>query len=490
MPPLDSLKSKTLRGIFWSAADLLTNHGIQFIIQIVLARILLPEHFGIIGMILVLIAISNSLVDSGFSQALIRDQDTSQEDYSTVFIFNFLISILIYFVLFLGAPALSRFFSTPQLIEIIRVLSLVLIISSLAIIQRVKLTKILDFKTLTKINIIAVFTSGSLSISMALFGFGVWSLVANMIAIQFIQTILLWYFNRWIPSLTFNVQSFKKFFRFGYKLLLSGIIDAIYNNLYFLIIGKFYTAAQLGFYTNAVKVRDIASQSIVVTIQRVTYPALSSTQDDHERLKSVFRNMIMITSFVNFPLMIGVAVIGTPLFQLLFGEIWLPSVPYFQLLCIAGMLYPIHALNLNILQVKGRSDLFLLLEIIKKVVLTILIALSLSFNLGITGLIWTAIISSFFSIFINTYYSARLIDYSTKSQLKDLFPMFSISIMMGVVVHLAGFVLPDNYFIKLICQISIGVLVYILASKVLRVKELTGLYQIIYPVFLKVKNSQ
>ncbi|WP_419957287.1 lipopolysaccharide biosynthesis protein [Psychrobacillus psychrotolerans] len=484
----NSLKSKTLRGIFWSAADLLTNHGIQFIIQIVLARILLPEHFGIIGMILVLIAISNSLVDSGFSQALIRDQNTSQEDYSTVFIFNLIISLLIYFILFISAPALSIFFSTPQLIGIIRVLSSVLIINSLAIIQRVKLTKILDFKTLTKINIIAVFTSGSISISMAFFGFGVWSLVANMIAIQFIQTLLLWYFNRWIPSLIFNIHSFQKFFRFGYKLLLSGIIDSIYNNLYFLIIGKYYSATQLGYYTNAVRVRDMASQSIVITVQRVTYPVLSSTQDDHERLKSVFRKMILITSFVNFPLMIGVAVIGTPLYQVLFGESWLPSVLYFQLLCIAGMLYPFHALNLNILQVKGRSDLFLLLEIIKKFVVTALIILSLYFNLGIIGLIGTAIISSFLSIFINTYYSAKLIDYSTKNQVKDLVPIFFISIIMGIVVHLVGYLLPDNYLIKLISQIFIGIALYILISRVLRIQELNTVYDLITPVLKKIKK--
>ena len=483
-----SLKKKTLRGLFWSVTDLFANNGIQICIQIVLARLLLPEHFGVMGMIVVLIAISNSLVDCGFSQALIRDQNSSQQDYSTVFHFNFFISILLYFLLFICAPMVSTFFNTPQLIEIIRVISITLIISSLAIIQRVKLIKVLNFKTLTKINTIAFFTGGSISVSMAFLGFGVWSLVVNVIVVQTMQTLLLWYFNRWIPSLTFNIQSFKKFFKFGYKLLLSGIIDSIYNNLYFLIIGKFYTASLLGYYTNAVKVRDMASQSIAVTIERVTYPVLSSAQDENERLKSMFSNMIKISSFVNFPLMIGIAVIATPLFLMLFGEKWLPSVPYFQLLCIAGMLYPIHALNLNILQVKGRSDLFLLLEIVKKVMITLLISLSLFLNLGIMGLIWTAIIDSFISLFINTYFSARLIDYSTKDQLKDLAPMFLISILMGVVVFLVGYILPDLYFIKLICQILIGILVYIIVSRIFRIKQLMDLYQLIHPIILYSKK--
>ncbi|MEK5208044.1 lipopolysaccharide biosynthesis protein [Psychrobacillus sp. FSL H8-0510] len=483
-----SLKKRTLRGLFWSVTDLFANNGIQIVIQIVLARLLLPEHFGVIGMIVVLIAISNSLIDCGFSQALIRDQNTSQKDYSTVFHFNFFISILIYFILFISAPSISIFFKTPQLLEVIRVISITLIISSLAIIQRVKLTKALNFKTLTKINIIAFFTAGSISISMAFLGFGVWSLVINMMVVQTMQTLLLWYINRWIPSLTFNIRSFNKFFKFGSKLLLSGIIDSIYTNLFFLIIGKFYTASQLGYYTNAVKVRDMASQSIVVTIERVTYPVLSSAQDERERLKAIFSKMIKISSFVNFPLMVGVAVIATPLFQLLFGEKWLPSVLYFQLLCIAGMLYPIHVLNLNILQVKGRSDLFLLLEILKKVMITILISLALYLNLGILGLIWTAIIDSFISLFINTYFSARLIDYSTKNQFKDLAPMFFISILMGALVFLAGYILPNLPFIKLICQIFIGIIVYIIFSKIFRVKQLSEVYQLIHPFILSSKK--
>ena len=280
MPTPMSLKSKTITGVFWSFTDLMANHGIQFGVQIILARLLLPEHFGIIGMILVLISVSNAIVDSGFSQALIRDQHTTQEDYSTVFYFNFFISVGIYVILFSTANLISVFFEEPQLTAIIRVISLVLIINSLAIIQKAMLVKKVDFKTLTKISVIAVIISGSLTIFLAMSGFGVWSLVINMIALQSIQTGLLWYFNKWIPSLTFKVQSFKKYYSFGYKLLLSGLIDTLFYYSYFVIIGKMHLTNQLGYYTNAVKIKDLASFAIVSTVQRVTYPVLSSIQQE------------------------------------------------------------------------------------------------------------------------------------------------------------------------------------------------------------------
>lgn len=483
-----SLKSKTIRGLFWSFADLMLNHGIQFIIQIVLARILLPEHFGVIGMILVFIAISNSIVDCGFSQALIRDQDSDQEDYSTIFYFNLIIAFLIYVILFMCAPYISAFFNVPQLIEITRILFLVIIINALAIIHRVKLIKMVDFKTLSKVNIISVIISGIITITLAQMGFGVWSLVINLLSMQFLQMLLLWFFYRWRPSFLFSMKSFNKYFKFGYKLLISGIIDTLYNNIYFLIIGKFHTSTHLGYFTNATRVRDIASNAISTTIQRVSYPVLSSIQEDEERLKYGFEKILKTAAFINFPLMIGLSAIANPLFHILFGEKWIPSVIYFQLLCIAGMLFPLHAINLNILQVKGRSDLFLRLEIIKKIFLTILIGLTLFLNLGIIGLIWTAIISSFGSFFINTYYSARLIGYSTKNQVKDLFPFFFISMMMGIVVYLVGYLLPNIHLFELVAQVCIGIALYILISKVLRIQELNTIYELISPILKKVKT--
>lgn len=483
-----SLKSKTITGFFWSFLDLIANHGIQFVVQIILARLLLPEHFGIIGMILVLIAVSNAIVDSGFSQALIRDQHTTQEDYSTVFYFNLFISLVLYGLLFSTANKISVFFEEPQLTKIIRVLSLVLIINSLAIIQKAMLVKKVDFKTLTKISVIAVIISGSLTIFLAMSGFGVWSLVINMIALQFVQTGLLWYFNKWIPSLTFKVQSFNKFYSFGYKLLISGLIDTFFYYIYFVIIGKMYSTNQLGYYTNAVKIKDLASFAIVSTVQRVTYPVLSSIQQEKERLKYGFKSVIKTSAFINFPLMVGLAAVAKPLFIVLFGDKWIPSVTYFQLLCFAGMLYPLHAINLNVLQVKGRSDLILLLEIIKKSLLAILIILSLLFGFGIIGLIWTAVISSFVSFLINSYFSAREIEYSSKEQIKDLLPSFLISFIMGIVVFLIGRIVDENHLLQLIGQITIGIAIYITSSKILRIQELDTLYQMALLILKKIKE--
>jgi len=487
MQSSDSLKRKSINGLIWSFIDLIAYQGIQFAIQIVLARLLLPEHFGIIGMIIVFIAISNSIVDSGFSQALIRDQHTSQEDYSTVFHFNLFMSIVMYFILFTLAGPISAFYGEPQLINIIRVLAVVLVINSFGIIQRTMLIKNVDFKTITKVSVIAAIISGSITIIMASLGFGIWSLVTNVIMMQFIHTLLLWVFNRWVPSTTFKMQSFKKYFRFGYKLLLSGLLNTIYNNLFFVIIGRVHSTVQLGYYTNAVKFSDVSSQSISAVVQRVSYPILSSIQDDEKRLKTGFRKIIKTSAFINFPLMIGLAAVATPLFSILLGDKWLPSVIYFQLLCLAGMLYPIHAINLNILQVKGRSDLFLLIEIIKCFVLTILIGLSLLFGLGIIGLVVAAVLNSYISLFINTYFSAREIDYSALEQLKDLIPVFLISIAMGITVNLVGSILPVNNFIRIITQSTVGVVFYIVSCKLAKIQELVTIYHMLLSLLLKIR---
>ncbi|MFS0688855.1 lipopolysaccharide biosynthesis protein [Sporosarcina sp. 179-K 8C2 HS] len=482
-----SLKSKTITGVFWSFTDLMANHGIQFIVQIILARLLLPEHFGIIGMILVFISVSNAIVDSGFSQALIRDQHTTQEDYSTVFYFNLFVSLAIYGILFSTANMISVFFGEPQLTEIIRVICLVLIINSLGIIQKAMLVKKVDFKTLTKISLISVTISGSLTIFLAMSGFGVWSLVLNMIALQSVQTGLLWYFNKWIPSLIFKVQSFKKFYSFGYKLLLSGLIDSFFYYIYFVIIGRMYSTNQLGYYSNAVKITDLASFAIVSTVQRVTYPVLSSIQQEKERLKYGFKSVIKTSAFINFPLMVGLAAVAKPLFIVLFGEKWIPSVIYFQLLCFAGMFYPVHALNLNALKVKGRSDLILLLEIINKSLLVILIVFSLLFGFGIIGLIWTIVIHSFISFFINSYFSAREIEYSSKEQTKDLLPSFLLSFIMGGVVFQVGRIVDENHLLQLVGQITLGIAIYITGSKLLRIQELETLFQMVLPMLKKKK---
>ncbi len=472
MSESSSLGQKTASGLFWSFSDLIANQGIQFIIQVILARLLLVEDFGLIGMITIFIAISTSFIDSGFGSALIREQETKQEDFSTVFLFNLAVAFGLYIILFFSAPLISDFFREPRLIAILRVLSLVLIINSFGLVQRVMLVRRIDFKTQTKINIAASVTSGIIAIILAYFGFGVWSLVIRTLTMQFLIAFLLSISNKWKPSLAFSFHSFKRLFKFGSRLLVSGLINTVYMNIYYVIIGRFFSATDLGYFSNGKKLEEVASKAVSASLQRVTYPVLSSMQKEEARLRAGFGKIIRTSTFLNFPIMVFLAAIAGPLIDLVFGTKWLPSVPYFRVLCFAGMLYPLHAINLNILQVKGRSDLFLKLEIIKKAIMTVIIIAVLLLRLGIMGLIWGSVLSSYISYYINTIYSKKLISYSIKDQIKDILPSYFLSFSTGAIVYITGMLIPGGDLIKLLVQALVGFTAYIGLSKLFKIKEL------------------
>lgn len=485
----NSLKNKAIKGLFWSFSDLIANQGIQFIIQIILARLLVPEDFGIIGLITVFIVISQSLIDCGFTNALIREEKVKQEDYSTVFYFNLFIAVLFYILLFFSAGAISDFFKETQLVAIFRVLAIVIIINSFGLIQRTMLTKNINFEVQTKIGVVSGILSGSAAIIFAFLGYGVWSLVIKSILSQLVQSLLLCVYNKWIPSLVFKVDSFKRLFKFGWKMLVSGLIDTLYGNIYSLIIGKVFSAIELGYYTNAQRLRDTASQSITISVQKVSYPVLSSIKDE-EKLRSAYKKIIKTSVFITFPMMIGLATIANPFISLLFGPKWFNSILYFQILCFSGMLYPLHAINLNILQVKGRSDLFLGLEIVKKVIGLISIAIVLFFNLGIIGLLWVTVFISFISYFLNSYFSADLLSYSTFEQIKDITPALVSSVLMAIVVFLFGAILPNNNLVKIILQFIVGVVVYVGACKIGKIQELKIVSELLRTTFKDLIKSR
>lgn len=485
-----TLKTKTVFGILWSFSDLVANQGIQFLIQVILARLLTPKDFGVIGMITVFIAISQSFIDSGFTNALIREQEPSQEDYSTVFYFNLAMSILMYILLFLASGAISNFFKETQLIAILRVFAIVMIINSFGIIQKIMLTKDINFKTQTGISLISSIVSGIVAIIFAYMGYGLWSLVIKVLLMQFTQSFLFCIYNRWIPSLVFKIESFRRLFGFGWKLLVSGLINTIYNNLYFVIIGKVFSTVDLGYYTNAQRLRDTASQSITISVQRVSYPVLSSIKEDEDKLRDTYKKIIRISVFITFPLMIGLASVANPLIRLIFGRKWISSINYFEILCFAGMLFPLHAINLNILQVKGRSDLFLRLEVIKKFVGLSLISIVILLKLGIMVLLWVAVLSSYISYFINSYYSAELLSYSTKEQIKDITPIFIASMIMGIVVCFSGGILPNNYIVKLMLQIIIGIVSFVCICRFGKIQELSIMSELLSSIFKKNKNKE
>ena len=464
-----SLKQKTVSGLIWSFVDTMAGQGITFVVGIILARLLSPREFGLIGMITVFIAVSESFINSGFSSALIRKKDCTDTDFSTVFFFNLTVGILFFLLLFFSAPAISSFFNEPELTAILQVLGIVLIIDSLTLIQRTILTKRIDFKLQAKISMIASIGSGVVSITMAFYGLGVWALVAQRIVKQGLNSLFLWLWNRWKPLLVFSKESFKELFGFGSKLLISGLIDTIYRNVYYLIIGKFFSAQELGFYTKANEFKNLPSQNFNYIISRVTYPVLSTLQDDIPRLKNNYQKLIRSVMFITFILMLGMAAVAEPMIHTLIGAKWEPAIIYLQMLCFVGMMYPLHALNLNMLQVQGRSDLFLKLEVIKKIIAIPTIVIGIFF--GIKIMIGGMMVNTLIAYYLNSYWSGKKIGYSFKQQVKDILPSFFLALSMGVLVYLLGELLPFSYPVKLIIQIVFGGLFVLVISEVTKFRD-------------------
>jgi O-antigen/teichoic acid export membrane protein len=449
-----TLKEKTTSGLIWSFIDNGAGLGISFITGVILARLLIPKEFGLIGMITIFIAISQSFINSGFSQALIRKQNCTETDYSTVFYFNTIVGISFYFLLFGLAEPISHFYHEPILRDLIRVLGLGLIISSLTIIQTTILTKRIDFKLQAKISVTASFVSGIISIYMAYSGWGVWSLVAQTLLKTTINSLLLWFWNKWMPIWVFSKQSFSELFSFGSKLLISGLIDTTYRNIYYLVIGKYFSAVELGYYTRADQFQAFPSSNLNSVISRVTFPVLVSIQDDNVKLKAAYRKLLRSTMLITFVLMLGLAAIAKPMILTLIGTKWLPSVVFLQMLCFVGMLYPLHALNLTMLNLKGRSDLFLQLEIIKKAIAipTIIIGVLFGIKIMIVGMF----VSSVFAYYLNSYYSGKLIGYSMLYQVKDILPAFLIAAMMASAIYAESVWIPLPSMMILIIQLITG----------------------------------
>jgi teichuronic acid exporter len=481
------LKQKTITGLSWSFVDNFTNLGIQFVFGIILARLLMPKDYGLIGMVTIFIAVSQSFIDSGFSQALIRKKDCRDEDYSTVFFFNLGIGILCYLLLFASAGVISNFFNEPKLFLLVRVLGINLIINAFGLIERTILTKRIDFKLQTKISVISSVVSGITGIFLAYYGWGVWSLVAQMLTKNLINSALLWLWNKWNLKVVFDIRSFKELFGFGSKLLVSGLIDSIYNNLYYLIIGKYFSAPELGYYTRAEQFKNPPSQNLTSIIQRVSYPVLSTIQDQPEKLKPAYKKLIKCTMFISFVSMIGMAAVAEPMIKTLIGDKWLSSIPYLQLLCFIGMLYPLHVLNLNMLNIKGRSDLFLKLEIIKKILVIPTIVIGVYF--GIKIMIAGMFVNSVIAYFLNSYWSGTLINYPMKEQVQDIMSSFLLAVTMGALVFTIGYLSTFKPIIILSIQLIIGALFTLSAARIFRIDafmEMSGIIKERYNPLIKI----
>jgi teichuronic acid exporter len=457
-----SLKQKAINGILWTFIHQFSVQGVTFFVSLLLARLILPSEFGLIAMISVFISIGNTLINSGMSQSLLRTNLPTDEEYSTIFYFNVLISILVYIILFTLSNSIALFFNQEKLKLIIRVYCLSFIINAFSSIQIIRLTLNFDFKSQARISIPSVILSSLLGLFLAYKGFGVWSLIWSTLTQSFIQNLQYWLISKWRPVVVFNKKIIIKHWKFGYKLLISGIIDNIFTNAYSISIGKFFTPAQVGFYQRADSLKHFPVSSISSIIDKVTFPLLSSIQEDDVRLKIIYRKIMQVVIFLISPLLIFSAVLANPIIKILFTEKWLPSVPYFQILCFSGILYPIHVYNLSILNIKGRSDLFLKLEVVKTIAIIIFISVSLYW--GIYGLLFSTIFSSIFSLFVNCHYTKRLINYSFIQQISDLYPSLILSILTGIIL-----IYINNYFNnyglneigRIIVSFLIGFIIYL-----------------------------
>lgn len=473
-----SLRKTAISGMVWTFAQQSGTQAIGFIISIVLARILLPAEFGLIGMISVFMGVGNSLVNSGLTQSLIRSASPDQEDYSTVFFFNLAGSAIVYWILFFAAPWIADFFLQPILTGLIRVYCLSFIISAFTQVQLTRLTKEMNFKLQMAISIPSLIGAGLLGIFLAYEGYGVWSLVWMSLFQAFLSSVQLWFRTGWRPSLIFNKTKFKYHFQFGYKLTLSGLLDTIFTNIYQIIIGRFFVAADVGFYTRANTLKQLPVNNISGALNKISYPLFASIQNDNVRLKKAYKQIMQMVIFVIAPVLVIMGVLAEPLFRFLFTAKWLPAVPYFQILCMTGILYPLHAYNLNILNVKGRSDLFLNLEIIKKVLVVVLIFITLRF--GILGLIWGQLIGSILAFFINTHYSGKFLDYSAWKQVKDISPLIILAFIAGAIVWSLDFEIQKSKDIfRLLIGGSIGALAYWGICALLKIESLYEFKKII-----------
>lgn len=484
-----NLKQKTISGLIWSFIDSIAGQGITFIVGLILARVLSPKEFGLIGMLAIFIAISQSFIDSGFKQALIRKQNCTQADYSTVFYFNIVVGVFFYILLFFCSKSIGDFFHEPILKELLRVLGLSLIINSFSIIQSTLLTKLIDFRLQAKISVVASFISGIISIYMAYKGWGVWSLVALTLIKYVMTSLLLWFWNKWRPIWYFSKKSFNELFSFGSKLLVSGLIDTIYRNVYYLIIGKYFTAVELGYYARADQFQALPSSNLQGIIGRVSFPVLSTMQHDVTFLKMANKKIFRSSMFITFVLMLGMVAIARPMILALIGEKWEPSIIYLQLLCLVGMFYPLHALNLNILQVLGRSDLFLRLEILKKALAIPVIVVAVIW--GIKAMIFGMMLLTVIAYFINSYWSGLLIGYSSLEQLKDIIPSFILASTISFLVYGESVIIQLIPLYLLIIQLLTGALLTFGLCEIFHFKDYIYIREIIKEkVLIKMNNDK
>lgn len=458
------LKDKTIKGVTWTALDTILRYGVTFVIGIILARLLTPDEYGLIGILTIFIELFNIIIDGGFANALIRKKDAENIDYCTVFYTNLVLSLLMAILLYSCSSLIANFFQREELIALTKVMSSIVIINALTIVQRARLTKQIDFKTQTKVSFFSSVFSGIVGITMAFSGLGVWALVGQQLSNALMTFILLWCLSKWFPKWQFSWESFQDMWSFGWKLLLSGIFNSLSSQIYNVVIGKCFTPATLGQYTRAHHFGSIFSVNFTSIIQRVTFPVLSSIQDEPNRLKSSYKRVIKMTVLPTFILMMGLAACAKPLILTLIGQQWDQASVFLQILCFSMMLYPLNSLNLNAIQVMGRSDLTLRINIIKNLLIIIPVALGILIN--IYWMLIADVIRGLICYYLNAYYSRYLINYPITEQIKDIMPSFGIAVCIAIPVYLISYLPLPTYVTLAIQLIFGGALAFFICEKI------------------------
>lgn len=460
-------KTEVLYSLIWKLMERGGTQGIQFIVTVVLARLLVPEEFGLIVLATIFVSIAKIFVETGFNTALIQKKEADEIDFSSVFYLSIMVAGLLYLCLFLSSPYIALFFNQPEFTNVLRVLSLILFFGAINSIQIAIISRNLQFKKLFISSIGAVVLSGVVGIVMAYANFGIWALVSQQLTNQIVITIILWFTVKWRPLFVFSITRVKRLFSFGWKLLVSGMLDTLTSNLTNLLVGKIYSPTALGFYNRGEQLPSLIVNNVDGSIQSVMLPTLSKYQENTQRVKEIARRSIVTSSFIIFPMMVGLAVIAEPLIELLFTEKWLSAVPFLQISCAVYALWPIHTMNLQVMNALGRSDLFLKLEIVKKILSVAILIISLQF--GIYALVWGGFISSVLSTFINAYPNRKLIKYSFAEQWRDLVPSLLLSLVMGFIVYTIHWF--ELYkLLTLIIQIVLGIIIYVGLAKIFKLE--------------------
>lgn len=478
-----SIKSVATKGIFWSAVDKFAVQIGQFVVGIVLARILLPQDFGLIGMIYIFIALSQTFIESGLGTGLIQRQSRSEIDFSTLFVFNLIVSSFFYLILFFSAPYISSFFNQPRLTDLTRILSLSLFLNAFAIVQRTKLTIAIDFKSIAKSNVIGMFIGGLCGIIAAINEFGVWALVIQMLVSSLASSIYLWFVSNWRPSIVFSKKSFGSLFGYGSKLLLAGLYAQLLNNIYNICLGKFYSSTALGYYTRAKSFADISAGTIVSVLQQSTFPILASVQHDKEKLISIFSRMIRMSAFLVIPIMTLIALLAKPIVILLLTEKWISLIPLLQWMVFSRIFLPLSSLNLNLLNAIGRSDLFLKVDL-SKLPLTLL-AMVITIPLGVKSIVIGHVVTSAVFFVVNAYLPGKFYGYGAMKQLKDMMPFCFATIGMAAIVFMITCII-DNLMVQLFLGGILGAVMYLFICRLLKLEELKEVWQLI----LSLKKGQ